>query len=291
MPADERLLALALRPRPLPRPVRLCHSETLDSYVRRLAEGNHLSPTSIKRAIQDLPMGRSEALSCLTRYPANTLRQAIPELEVDASLSHGATSRSMLRSGLAVRAACGCCSARYSPDRGIHIWAGIGDRICHRHRRWLGAAPTHRHQFLIEEERDILDAGRRYERLRRKHGRIVDHLFPEAQDVVRRWFDQLLLPDDQRDRGLRLDRLHRHVTGQAVWEAAYYPTIIALLSIMIRVDQLRDLRPLPMDQVEEARECIRAEVTHGYIPTGGFDPFLTWLNHKPAPYERLEPQA
>lgn len=48
-----------------------------------------------------------------------------------------------------------------------------------------------------------------------------------------------------------------------------------------------------MDLVEEARERIRSEVTYGYIPVGGFDPFLNWLNHKPAPYERLvsEPQV
>lgn len=148
-------------------------------------------------------------------------------------------------------------------------------------------SPPNFRQFQVEEETAILEARRRYQRLRRKHGRVlVDHLFPEAQHVVRRWFEQFVRPEEHQERGLRLDGLHRHVLGRVVCDAAYYPMMISLLPIMIDCDPIRDQRRLPLDLVEDARERVLSEVTDGYVPTDGFDPFLGRLNHTPPPYER-----
>lgn len=119
-------------------------------------------------------------------------------------------------------------------------------------------------------------------RARRGHGGrwpgSVSALYGDAVRIVERWFRwRIELPYAQRLH-TRLQQRHPDNRSADVWAAAYYPTTVALLRVMLAAQLGQPHRPLPPAVVLLARERIAADVTSGYIPSGGFDPFLHWIN-------------
>ena len=108
----------------------------------------------------------------------------------------------------------------------------------------------------------------------------ADTVYPVG--IVERWFRwRLDLPDAQQLHA-RLQQRHDDKRSADLWAAAYYPTTIAVLRIMLSAQHGRFCRPLPPTVIAAARERVAVEVTSGYTPSGGFDPFLHWLNSPPS---------
>lgn len=112
--------------------------------------------------------------------------------------------------------------------------------------------------------------------------------------MVDRWFRWgIELPDPQQ-RQARLHQRHPDKRSADIWAAAYYPMTVALLRVMLAAQSKQQHRPLPAEVVQLARERVATEVTSGYVPSGGFDPFLFWINNRVsdcdegAPHELLE---
>ena len=75
-----------------------------------------------------------------------------------------------------------------------------------------------------------------------------------------------------------------------MWAAAYYPTTVALLRIMLSAQQGQGHRPPPPEVVKLARVRVATDVTSGYVPSGGFDPFLHWISTPVADCDESAPR-
>lgn len=265
--------------RPLPLRVRPFPDETLSSYLHRVERANCLSPGAVKRLARVCGTKLLSALSQLTGVSASTLIRAIPDLRSQADLDAYPELRGRVTIRARRRTPCTLCAARCDRTGGIAVWARHQDLLCYRHRRWLGPNEGHTTQFWIGDEPDVLEAGRRHRKVVHEHGqRRAAALYGDAIGIVERWFRwRLDLPDAQRLH-TRLQQRHGEKRDADLWAAAYYPTTVALLRIMLSAQQGQRYRPPARHVLEPARERVAAEVTSGYIPTGGFDPFLHWLN-------------
>lgn len=265
--------------RPLPRHVRPFPDETLSSYLRRVEYANQLTGGAVKRLARATDAGFVPALGQLTGVPVSSLIRAIPDLRSAADLDTYPELRGRVSTGARRRTPCTLCAVRYDRPGAISIWARHQDLICCHHQRWLGPNEGYTTQFWIGDEPDILEAGRRHHRAVRTHGqRRASALYFDAAGIIERWFRWgIELPGPQHLRA-RLHQHHPDKRSADVWAAAYYPVTIALLRIMLAAQQGQHQRPPLPSVVQLARERVAAEVTSGYTPSGGFDPFLYWIN-------------
>jgi hypothetical protein len=281
--------------RPLPRHVRPFPDETLSSYLRRVEYANQLTGGAVKRLARATDAGFVPALGQLTGVPVSSLIRAIPDLRSAADLDTYPELRGRVSTGARRRTPCTLCAVRYDRPGAISIWARHQDLICCHHQRWLGPNEGYTTQFWIGDEPDILEAGRRHHRAVRTHGqRRASALYFDAAGIIERWFRWgIELPGPQHLRA-RLHQHHPDKRSADVWAAAYYPITIALLRIMLAAHQGQHQRPPLPSVVQLARERVAAEVTSGYTPSGGFDPFLHWINRpvtdcdEGAPHELLD---
>lgn len=265
--------------RPLPRRIRPFPDETLASYLRRVEHANQLTPGAAKRLARICGIELLPGLSQLTGLPASTLVRAIPDLRAYADLKAYPELRGRITVRARRRTPCTLCAASYDKNSAIAIWARHQDLVCFHHRRWLGPNEGYTTQFWIGDEPGLLDASLRHHRAVRTHGqRRVAALYGNAADIVERWFRWgIELPRPQQLRA-RLHQHHPDKRNADIWTAAYYPTTVALLRVMLAAQHGQRHRPLPSEVVQLARERVAVEVTCGYLPSGGFDPFLRWIN-------------
>lgn len=265
--------------RPLPRHVRPFPDETLSSYMRRVEYANQLAGGAIKRLARPTSASFLPALGQLTGVPVSSLVRAIPDLRSPADLDTYPELLGRVSTGARRRTPCTLCAVRYDRPGAISIWARHQDLICRHHQRWLGPNEGYTTQFCIGDEPDILEANRRHNRAVRTHGqRRTSALYGDAAGIIERWFRwgiELRGPQQLR---VRLHQHHPDKRSADVWAAAYYPITIALLRIMLAAQQGQQHRPPPPGVIQLARERVSAEVTCGYTPSGGFDPFLHWIN-------------
>jgi len=265
--------------RPLPRRIRPFPDETLASYLRRLERANELTHGAVKRLARTTGAGFLPALSQLAAVSVSTLVRAIPDLRSPTDLDAYPDLRRRVSTRARRRTPCTLCAARYDSAGAISIWARHQDLVCFHHQRWLGPNEGYTTQFWIGDEPVIIEASRGHCKAVRVHGqRRVSALYGDAVGIVERWFRwRIELPDAQRRR-TRLQNHHPDKRSADVWAAAYYPTTVALLRVMLAAQHGQRHRPLPPAVVQLARERVAADVTSGYIPSGGFDPFLFWIN-------------
>lgn len=265
--------------RPLPRRVCPFPDETLASYVRRVERANDLTQGAVKRLACVAGLQLLPALSQLTGVAASTLVRAIPDLRSPADLDAYPELRGRVSTRARRRTPCTLCAARNDSSGAISIWARHQDLLCFRHKRWLGPNEGYTTQFWIGDEPGVLEAGRRHHKAVRTHGqRRVAALYGNAHGIVERWFRwRIDLPDSQQLHA-RLRQRHPDKRSADIWAAAYYPTTVALLRVMLAAQHRQGHRPLPPQVVQLARDRVASEVTSGYVPTGGFDPFLFWIN-------------
>lgn len=148
-------------------PVRtpLMRTETLASYLARLATANHLDPRDLRAHLGMSTPTRPpdlDRLAAMTGHPAHLLADVL----ADARPPPG-RNRLAPRTG---RPACRRCTAR----RGITgdvLCVDVDQHVCRRHRRWLGGPleqATDQHDLTALPE--VLHAQRRHHRLLRRHG-------------------------------------------------------------------------------------------------------------------------
>jgi hypothetical protein len=150
--------------RRLPVPVPLMRTETLASYLARLAAANHLDSRDL-RAHLGMRTRRKppdlDRLAAMTGHAPHLLDDVL----VDARPPPGRSWPAPLTG----RIACRRCTA----SRGIAAAVYCVDpdqRVCHRHRRWLGGPGEDADQHDLSGLPEVLAAQRRHHRLLRRHG-------------------------------------------------------------------------------------------------------------------------
>lgn len=194
-------------PRPLPRRVSPVHGETVDHFVQRLAEANHLSTAAllgylrIPRGASRFPI-RPDRLAAACGQPVELLTQRLPGL----AWTHRSSG-----SNPYIRPACRRCMAR----RGLlepvpcHIPAHV--TVCRRHQLWIGfGARSHAQQLDLRAFPEMLRTQRRHHRLRRRH---------DTHDVVLAHHHGERIVAEKASRGEWSAQQQRRLTGLApeIW--------------------------------------------------------------------------
>jgi hypothetical protein len=175
---------------PLPRHVSPFPAETLDSYLRRLAQANHLSPEALRGYIAGGRRSRPVPLSQLAIFagvPASTLQHAIAAPE-------GGRPRTLYIGQIPVHPhpagpACRLCALAHGATLSQQVWCRTHPEqvICLRHRRWIRSAAATA-QPCLDNQPDILQAHKQHLRLVRRLGREQVMLgFAAAEHICRQW--------------------------------------------------------------------------------------------------------
>lgn len=260
--------------RPLPVRVPLVRTETLDSYLHRLAAANHLDARDLRVHLGMRTRTRPPDLdraAVLTGHPAHRLADVL----ADARPPPG-SDRLAPRTG---RPACRRCTGR----RGITgdvFCVDVDQRVCRRHRRWLGCPleqTTDQHDVTALPE--VLHAQRRHHRLLRRHGTDpARSAIWWAGSIVERWTQR---GDCGQHRQRRL-AIHRaaHPTSPepnaSLLAMANYPEIVTLAgmladphwSAIASADHRRDRLPFE----REVARRLHLDLTS----SAARDPLLSW---------------
>jgi hypothetical protein len=230
------------RLRPLPRPVKPFHNETIESYLDRLADANRLDREALRIYIAGdhhkaapIPLHR---LSLLSGQPAQALRNALPDVstakEATEQVETVPVRRRPGRHAL-VRPACTRCAAARGITTSVECLLRLEDVVCARHQRWLGqrGSPGH-HQPNLANQPEILLANRRHHRLLRRHDRVVtETAYRAATRICEQWRER---PSHDRDFHRLMNIFHaghwRVLETDPTVEAATYPQVIALTRLL-----------------------------------------------------------
>ena len=257
--------------RRLPVWVPLVRAETLDSYLGRLATANHLDPGQLRahlgmrtrRAPPDL-----DRLAAMTGHPAHRLAGVL----ADARPLPG---RSRL-APLIGRLACHRCTARRGITGDVYC-ADVDQRVCRRHRRWLGGPLDNTaYQYDLNALPEVLRAQRRHYRLLHRHG--ADHgrmAIYWASSIIERWTQRGDCGEHGQPR-LAAHRAAHPEPDASLLAMANYPEIVTLAGVLAsphwsaiaNADYRRDRLPF---ELEVAR---RLHLDLASSAPG--DPLLSW---------------
>jgi hypothetical protein len=216
--------------RPLPRPVPLVQAETLDSYLSRLATANYIDPLDLRAHLSMRTRTRPpdlDRLSVMTGHPPGRLATVL----ADARPPPG---RERL-SALVGRIACRRCTA----SRGIagDVWCVRPDqRVCRRHRRWLGGlTDSNPHQHDVAPLPEVVAAQRHHYRLLRRHGLDVTRTaIHSATTIVDGWTERGDWSEHRERRlaCLPVNPVGRSPRGSGVLRLVNYPEVVTLASLL-----------------------------------------------------------
>ncbi|HEY6793878.1 MAG TPA: hypothetical protein VI248_04260 [Kineosporiaceae bacterium] len=201
------------RPHGLPIRVAPILGQTLASFLDQVAVANHLPAAALLahlpvwfrhqyRTHDDLGPGRArvhrqdaDALAALTRTDADVLTRTLPAL---------AGRHRDQATPMRLTVACHRCTARRGLSAEIPVHLPALQRLCPRHRIWLG----HTQQIDTTGCPDILPAARRAARLARSHG-ATRVLLAEtiAHQTIQQHLTQDQYPDVTKRWTTRIDRL------------------------------------------------------------------------------------
>ena len=186
MPAENYLLP-AWRSGPvaaLPIPVTPFSSETVQSYLDRLAHANHLDPDALRRYLTNTARRSQPRPDWLARA------SGIPDAALQARLVGLADDdpRDANRQRRHARPACRLCMARRQVHQPVYCWPPAGRTVCFRHHRWIGPfARTLDDQRDLSSSPEVVTASRHHAQLYRGHPATVDYALREAQRILRWW--------------------------------------------------------------------------------------------------------
>lgn len=260
--------------RPLPMQVPLVRTETLDSYLSRIAAANHLDPRDLRAHLGMRTRTQPpdlDRLATMTGHPVEQLSGVV----ADACPPPG---RSRL-ARLTGRVACRHCTA----GRGIcgDVYCVNPDqRVCRRHRRWLGG-PTDNTAFQhdVTPLPDLTQAQRRHTRLLRDRGagRGRDAIY-WAGTIVDHWTERGAWGEH------RQRRLAAHLAANPsttepdtdLLHMANYPEVVALASVLASPHW----SAIASADYRRGRLSFDVEVARrlNLAPTGfaSSDPLITW---------------
>lgn len=270
---------------PLPRHVSPFPAETLDSYLRRLAQANHLSPEALRGYIAGGRRNRPVPLSQLAIFagvPVSTLKHAI-------AAPDGGKPRTLYIGEIPVHPhpagpACRLCALAHGATQPVWCRAHPEQVICLRHRRWIRSA-TATAQPCLDNQPDILQAHVQHLRLVRRLGREQVMLgFAAAEHICRQWHAQR-----QHDEELRRRMRIFHGSDQLLpahdptIAAAAYPQVVALARLLAS-PHWRSLATDPPDAGEPPLALeVRKTVAPGYKwppSRSSTDPLYRWITRE-----------
>lgn len=220
--ADHRPWQLPARPLPLP--ASPAPNELVASYVRRLAQINHIEPKTLLEHLgqgtnnlthvwhsHDLALN-TQALHRLATFagcPSQILRKAMPRIIVTELDNDGPRRRwiTFRHAGIRhwPRLICSYCAAsRLRIGKvGIYVPPDL-PAICLRHNRLLGYYTLpHLHELNLDAVPEIIDCYHRHRRIRRQYGiEHVEQAQRRAARILRSWAHpyRLIRPTEVLDR-------------------------------------------------------------------------------------------
>lgn len=237
---------LRWRPRPLPRRVTPVQDETVSSFLRRLAQANHIHSDELRDHLVIRPSEPSAptrhldvslyALAVTSGHTPVCLAHALPEIR--PQLADQAALRVIGRTTASgpntTRPACRRCTAAKGIATMVTVWARQDQNVCQRHQLWTGQGVN-----TLEDQVDVADlpetgwAQTRHRNLIRRHGLgRVEHFHPAAEEIIR-WSAHF--PSDAGRWARRRHFLTREKTDRLPWSydsAACSPEVVALLSTL-----------------------------------------------------------
>jgi hypothetical protein len=218
----------------LPRRVSPFPAETLNSYLRRLAQANRLSPEALRgyiaggRRNQSVPV---DQLAIFAGVPVSTLEHAIAGLDGDKPRTFYIGEVPV--HSHATGPACRLCALAHGATQPIWCRTHPEQVICLRHRRWIRSAAATA-QPCLDNQPDILQAHKQHLRLVRRFGREEVMLgFAAAEHICRQWHAQRQ-HDEQFGRRMRIFHGSDWLLPAAdpTIAAAAYPQVVALARLL-----------------------------------------------------------
>jgi TniQ len=266
----------------LPRHVSPFPAETLDSYLRRLAQANRLSPEALRGYIAGGRRNRSvpvDQLAIFAGVPVSTLEHAIAGLDGDKP--------QMFYLGEipvhphATGPACRLCALAHGATQSIWCQTYPEQVICLRHRRWIRSA-TVTAQPCLDNQPDILQAHKQHLRLVRRFGREEVMLgFAAAEHICRQWHAQRQ-HDEQFGRRMRIFHGPDWLlpANDPTIAAAAYPQVVALARLLTSPCWRSLVTGFPEDGEALFAQEVQKTVAPGYKwpqPRSSRDPLYRWI--------------
>ena len=260
-------------------------SETVGSYVHRLAIANHLHPGEFELYLRHRKRHvNPTGLAGVSGRPLSLLQRALPELcpalDLPAGFDHHEPTL-----------ACRYCTAARGITGTVTCWAPPHRNVCLRHRRWVGHIDP-AFQGLLEGRDpqpdltllpDVVTAERRLRRLARRHGQEqVILAYRTGLHVALRWADR---NDWGYHRHRRLQLLGfvpatdwRFPSWDPVLRAAVYPEAVAVTSLVLS-PYWAGVAADPRERRRFYAEAARRLRLPAYHPDSAYDPLAQWASH------------
>jgi hypothetical protein len=280
-------------------------SETVGSYVRRLAIANHLHPGEFEQYLRRRERRVNPArLAGVSGRPLSLLQRALPELRPAPSLPAGFDHHEPTL-------ACRYCTAARGITGTVTCWAPPHCNVCLRHRRWVGHIDPAFQGLLDGRDPqpdltllpDVVAAERRLHRLARRLGQEqVILAYRTGLHVALRWADR---NDWGYHRYRRIQLLGfvpatdwRFPSWDPVLRAAVYPDAVAVTSLVLS-PYWASVAADPRERRRFYAEAGRRLHLPDYHPDSVYDPLAQWASHHAnydegnatAPLEPLGSQA
>jgi hypothetical protein len=280
-------------------------SETVGSYVRRLAITNHLHPGEFELYLRRRERRVNSArLAGVSGRPLSLLQRALPELRPANSLPAAFDHHEPTL-------ACRHCTAARGITGTVTCWAPPHRNVCLRHRRWVGHIDPAFQGLLdgrdpqpdLKVLPDVVTADRRLRRLARRHGQEqVILAYRTGLHVTLRWADR---NDWRYHRHRRIQLLGfvpatdwRFPPWDPVLRAAIYPEAVAVTSLVLS-PYWAGVAADPRERRRFYAEAARRLHLPDYYPDSAYDPLAQWASHhadvnegnRTAQSGSLEPQA
>jgi hypothetical protein len=274
-------------------------SETLGSYIRRLAIANYLHTGEFEEYLHD-PVTRRKGviparLAAASGWPLSILALALPELSKHRPPATSDPPKLRPRPELPAdfdhyepTVACRHCTAAHSITGTVTRWAPPHRNVCIRHRRWIGHVDHSLTGLLDGREAqldlallpDVVAAERHQRNLARRHGqRRVILAYRTGLHIALRWAER---HDHGRHRHRRIEILgfipSTHWTFPAwdpVLRAAVYPEAVTLTSLVLSPYWVQ-IAASPRERQRFYAEAARRLRLPYYQPDTAYDPLVWW---------------
>lgn len=166
----------------LPRVVAPFRTETVGSYITRLAHANHLTRSRLQTHVAGSSTRRARAdwLAAATGIEENILR--------DRLIGFGAANGTNAEQKARVRPACRLCMARRGVHEPVHCWLPPHATVCFRHALWTGPGATSwQNQHDLQGRPDVLAAAQRHHQLIKRHHELAGNALTEARHILTWW--------------------------------------------------------------------------------------------------------
>lgn len=245
--------------RPLPKTIAPFKSETVASYVARLAHANHLEPSQLRRYVAGSvsACARPDWLAIASGLPEPTLRKRLR--------GFAPHERSLVNQRTTWRPMCRLCMSRRGITDPVYCCMPLHITVCHRHQLWIGSPVR-----ALDDQRDlrynpdVLVAAKLHARLARRH---TDAEINAATRDARHFLGYWANAENRSATAILNDNVGAYL--------AAYPEIVAITAtLLIDGTQLAERRRVGPS---ELLRSINARTDRTHIDATPID---QWLHHQ-----------